>query len=204
MGLTPWRSREARGEFDGKDSVSGEGREVVASVYRCYTSPRQPMCSTKLVLSLAPRTPKSHLDKANVGRLLPEALAADVEAVLADETGAMGANAAVVPKYQGQSPLLSPPSKKARAKDNHVPGPRPLAVLPRPRVPDGLVRHFVDLVSRIELDDMFDPLSGWFKVSIDPRSFQTPNENWWCGVEIRWGWLEHVNRTFPPPTLGLG
>lgn len=37
----------------------------------------------------------SHLLEANVGALLTEALTADVEAVLADQTGAMGADAAV-------------------------------------------------------------------------------------------------------------
>ena len=37
----------------------------------------------------------SYLDEANVGALLTEALAADVEAVLADETGLVGADTAV-------------------------------------------------------------------------------------------------------------
>lgn len=37
----------------------------------------------------------THLDEANVGGLLAEALTADVEAVLADETGLVGADAAV-------------------------------------------------------------------------------------------------------------
>jgi len=35
------------------------------------------------------------LDKANIGRLLAEALTADVEAVLADQAGLVGADAAV-------------------------------------------------------------------------------------------------------------
>lgn len=38
----------------------------------------------------------SYLDEANVGSLLTEALTADVEAVLADQTGTVGADAAVV------------------------------------------------------------------------------------------------------------
>lgn len=38
---------------------------------------------------------KSYLGEANVGGLLTEALTADVEAVLADETGLVGADAAV-------------------------------------------------------------------------------------------------------------
>ena len=35
-----------------------------------------------------------HLDKPNILALLPKALTADVEAVLPDQTGAVGANAA--------------------------------------------------------------------------------------------------------------
>ena len=54
------------------------------------------------------------LDEANVGGLLTEALTADVEAVLADQTGAVGADAA-----------------RASA----------LAVLAGAGVPDGFVRH---------------------------------------------------------------
>jgi hypothetical protein len=54
------------------------------------------------------------LDEANVGRLLAEALTADVEAVLADETGLVGADAAAASA---------------------------LAVVARARVPDGFVRH---------------------------------------------------------------
>lgn len=38
---------------------------------------------------------KTDLDEANVGGLLTEALTADVEAVLADETGLVGADAAM-------------------------------------------------------------------------------------------------------------
>lgn len=36
-----------------------------------------------------------YLDKSDVGCLLPEALAADIEPVLADQTGLVGADAAV-------------------------------------------------------------------------------------------------------------
>jgi hypothetical protein len=36
----------------------------------------------------------SYLDESNIGGLLSEALTADVEAVLADETGLVGADAA--------------------------------------------------------------------------------------------------------------
>jgi hypothetical protein len=38
---------------------------------------------------------KSYLDETNVGALLAEALTADVQAVLADETSRVGADAAV-------------------------------------------------------------------------------------------------------------
>ena len=38
---------------------------------------------------------ESYLDEANVGGLLTEALTADIETVLADQTGAVGADTAV-------------------------------------------------------------------------------------------------------------
>jgi hypothetical protein len=41
------------------------------------------------------RVGKSYLDETNVGALLAEALTADVQAVLADETSRVGADAAV-------------------------------------------------------------------------------------------------------------
>ena len=37
-----------------------------------------------------------YLDESNIGALLPEALTADVQAVLADETSGVGADTAVV------------------------------------------------------------------------------------------------------------
>lgn len=46
------------------------------------------------VVSLAPQVSSSYLDESNIGSLLSEALTADVEAVLADETGLVGADAA--------------------------------------------------------------------------------------------------------------
>ena len=58
----------------------------------------------------------SVLDEANVGALLTEALTADVEAVLTDQTSRVGADAALA---------------------------RALAVGPRARIPDRLVRHVV-------------------------------------------------------------
>ena len=47
----------------------------------------------------------AYLDETNVGGLLTEALTADVQAVLADETGGVGANAAVE-KKNGQPDVL--------------------------------------------------------------------------------------------------
>lgn len=47
-------------------------------------------------------TGESYLDETNVGGLLAEALTADVQAVLADETGGVGANAAVEKKIVSQ------------------------------------------------------------------------------------------------------
>lgn len=44
----------------------------------------------------------AYLDETNVGGLLTEALTADVQAVLADETGGVGANAAVKGKVVSQ------------------------------------------------------------------------------------------------------
>lgn len=53
----------------------------------------------------------SYLDETNVGALLAEALTADVEAVLADQTSRVGADAAAStmlanrPRRNGQAPL---------------------------------------------------------------------------------------------------
>ena len=52
---------------------------------------------------------ESYLDETNVGGLLAEALTADVEAVLADQTSGVGADAAVVESQPpfSQSPCMS-------------------------------------------------------------------------------------------------
>jgi len=50
---------------------------------------------------------ESYLGEANVGGLLAEALTADVEAVLADETGAVGADTAVKVKRKCQLSVVS-------------------------------------------------------------------------------------------------
>ena len=48
----------------------------------------------------------AYLDETNVGGLLTEALTADVQAVLANETGGVGANAAVEEKSSARCPFL--------------------------------------------------------------------------------------------------
>lgn len=45
---------------------------------------------------LVPQIYRPYLDESNIGSLLSEALTADVEAVLADETGLVGADAAII------------------------------------------------------------------------------------------------------------
>lgn len=115
----------------------------------------------------------SYLDEANVGGLLAEALTADVQAVLADQTSGVGADAAVV---VGQPPFsqarVCPPTPSRHAALRTAPdavrcqsSPPPslsqdaspiagsrfadvplagaLAVSPRAGVPDRLVRHDV-------------------------------------------------------------
>jgi hypothetical protein len=101
---------------------------------------------------------KSYLDETNVGALLAEALTADVQAVLADETSRVGADAAVstsLATVQVYKPLYSPAPTACRAaalavrllcrlrlgKGNNVPLAGALAVGPRTRIPDRLVRH---------------------------------------------------------------
>jgi hypothetical protein len=53
---------------------------------------------------------KSYLDESDVGSLLSEALTADVEAVLADETGSVGADTAdrSISIYSSYGSLRSP------------------------------------------------------------------------------------------------
>lgn len=88
------------------------------------------------------------LVEANVGGLLTEALTADVQAVLADETGLVGADTAV------RNPMLAPCPLHATLylpilRDfilfhfgvGYAPLAAALAVGARARVPDRLVRH---------------------------------------------------------------
>ena len=61
----------------------------------------------------------AYLDETNVGGLLTEALTADVQAVLADETGGVGANAAVEEKNRQPDVLffgLCDPLARVRAR----------------------------------------------------------------------------------------
>lgn len=83
----------------------------------------------------------SYLDKANVGRLLTEALTADVKAVLADETGLVCADSAIENHVALAGIFHFFASIKPFRKYRDVPGTRALAVSSRARVPDGFVRH---------------------------------------------------------------
>lgn len=107
----------------------------------------------------------SHLLEANVGALLTEALTADVQAVLADQTGTVGADAAV--KRDGMLARLPFSSLNKMPSSNFfsmcvrvrpdgdiifssttgvgvfVPRAGTLSVATRAGVPDGFVRHDV-------------------------------------------------------------
>jgi hypothetical protein len=103
---------------------------------------------------------RAYLDEANVGRLLAEALTADVEAVLADQTGLVGADAAVSKRKKNVSISVSLsrslsavflfPTPRSKFCCNPpgvglgdvLPGAGALAVGARARVPDGFVSHF--------------------------------------------------------------
>lgn len=112
---------------------------------------------------------ESYLDETNVGGLLAEALTADVEAVLADQTSGVGADAAVRIMSASVLPsesmralrlvLLHIAACRATAMQRQHPRPLPqtcivanvplagaLAVSPRAGVPDRLVRHDVWLI----------------------------------------------------------
>jgi hypothetical protein len=102
----------------------------------------------------------AYLDEANVGGLLAEALTADVEAVLADQAGRVGADAAVggralvsFPSSQVFTPTMSStleisPSAVFNIRVGFLlPSAGALAVVARARVPDVLVSHFDGLSS---------------------------------------------------------
>jgi hypothetical protein len=80
---------------------------------------------------------ETHLLEPDLVRVLAEALAAEVEVVLADETGNVGAEAA----ESIQSPLAT--MSVGQGKDCS-PLARALAVLAGTREPDGVVSHFDD------------------------------------------------------------
>ena len=86
---------------------------------------------------------KLYLDESNVRGLLSEALTADVQAILADQTSLVGANTATS-QQSAPAPYLpihtSPYPSRGIAKVN-VPGASSLAVGSWARVPDGFVRH---------------------------------------------------------------
>jgi hypothetical protein len=103
--------------------------------------------------------PGMYLGETDVGSLLTEALTADVEAVLADKTGLVGADTATISEkvllvsilpvdcvpflaFQN-SPLSSilPPPYAHRTQGGFLPLTRALAVLARAGEPNGFVRH---------------------------------------------------------------
>jgi hypothetical protein len=72
-----------------------------SSQYLLPSQPSFPLCTYRFYISCQPgslprRVRLSYLDETNVRSLLPKALTADVQTVFADETGAMGADSAVV------------------------------------------------------------------------------------------------------------
>jgi hypothetical protein len=100
----------------------------------------------------------AYLDEANVRAFLAKALAADVEAVLSDQTGAVSADAAAYSISQYSSRLFPPSSSTSLLRmrfppstipilkgcietGSNAPSPGSLAVGPRTRVPDVVVRH---------------------------------------------------------------
>ena len=108
-----------------------------------------------------------YLDESDVGGLLAEALTADVKTVLADETGLVGADAAVygvssyaLPHVRARIPCIAPPRPSSSISPAYVPLSKScvfgridrglgldiplagaLAVGPWAGVPDTLVRH---------------------------------------------------------------
>lgn len=92
--LRPFRW-ETRGEFIGAVSQVSPLCLFLCACNRacCKENDSQ---SSDLVLPVdKTKDHKTYLDEANVGALLTEALTADVEAVLADQTSRVGADAAV-------------------------------------------------------------------------------------------------------------
>ena len=100
-------------------------------IYRCWLFVSS--CSTPDVLHLA----RSYLGETNIGRLLPEALTADVQAVLADETSSVCADAAVTVLVYP----LPPCHNLCHSAALDIPLTGAFAVGAWARVPDALVRH---------------------------------------------------------------
>lgn len=106
--------------------------------YRAHSSVLSSSCVSKVRRSGEQSLPyaraRLYLGEANVLALLPEALTADVEAILADETGAVCADAATC-SFDLVDDRLSWGEKLI------VPSSSSLAVGPWARVPHALVRH---------------------------------------------------------------
>lgn len=102
----------------------------------------------------------AYLLETNVGGLLTEALTADVQAVLADETGLVGADTAVKKSMLAHPVLYAAPSLAASAmipaseilatgQIVDIPLPGALAVGAWARKPDALVRHICGCFCRL-------------------------------------------------------
>jgi hypothetical protein len=97
-------------------------------IYRCYRVVRTTVSEEQSIAVAVDRgwitwwnawwVGESYLDETNVGGLLTEALTADVQAVLADETSRVGADAAVstsLATVPGYKPRHSPASIALRS-----------------------------------------------------------------------------------------
>lgn len=82
---------------------------------------------------------ETHLEETDGRGLLTEALTAEVEAVLADETSLVGAEAAV---KQDTEPPLTTTSSQCTVDESYAPLTAALSVLAGTREPNGVVGHF--------------------------------------------------------------
>jgi hypothetical protein len=104
--------------------------KVVSRVLERVNRSRHEQCSA---VACGEKT-GTDLDEANVGGLLTEALTADVEAILADQTGGMGADAAVVREKEKKSQHFFLSFLPLNSHDNDDPG-FPFPFLSSPLLP---------------------------------------------------------------------
>jgi hypothetical protein len=136
-----------------------------------------------------PGVGKSYLDETNVGALLAEALTANVQAVLADETSRVGADAAVstsLARVRVYKPRYSPAPTALRAaalaahlscrlrfgRGDNVPLAGALAVGPRTRIPDRLVRHVGWMCVKFAMS-LLQKISIRFRLENPPKGILT-------------------------------